>query len=68
MITPPTFSPAGVYAVRVYDPASQEPRYVVVDDYIPCDSEGQPVFAHCASFEQIWVMLLEKAYAKVSTR
>jgi Calpain family cysteine protease len=35
------------------------------DDYFPCDPvTGQPAFTHCNGPE-LWVMLLEKAWAKV---
>jgi hypothetical protein len=37
---------------------------VTVDDYFPCYPEGGPIFsrAHC---NELWVLLLEKAYAKL---
>ena len=38
---------------------------VTVDDLIPCLPKGPPMFASCNSSE-IWVMLLEKAFAKLS--
>jgi calpain-15 len=36
---------------------------VVVDDYIPC-KDGRIVFSH-AHDNELWVMLLEKAWAKI---
>lgn len=37
---------------------------VTVDDYFPCYPEGEPLFAR-AHGNELWVMLLEKAYAKL---
>ena len=38
---------------------------MVIDDYLPVDSEtGMPVFASCRQGE-MWVSLLEKAWAKL---
>lgn len=37
---------------------------VTIDDLFPCEPFGEPLFTNCANNE-IWVMLLEKAYAKV---
>ena len=41
--------------------------YVVVDDRIPCydNNEGTPVFARCRDNDELWVPLIEKAYAKL---
>ena len=38
--------------------------YVVVDDQIPCN-RGKPIFARCQDITEVWVMLIEKAYAKL---
>ena len=40
-----------------------EPINVVIDDLIPC-KDGNPAFTKSKNSE-LWVMLLEKAYAKV---
>ena len=37
---------------------------VVVDDYFPCFPNGGPLFSR-AHGNELWVLLLEKAYAKV---
>ena len=37
---------------------------VTVDDYFPCYEEGGPVFSR-ANGNELWVLLLEKAYAKL---
>ena len=38
---------------------------VVVDDYLPVDSDGDPAFGH-SKRPEIWVSLLEKAWAKLN--
>ena len=37
---------------------------VVVDDYFPCFTNGTPLFSR-GHGNELWVLLLEKAYAKV---
>jgi len=37
---------------------------VTVDDYIPCYNNGGPMFCR-ATGDELWVLLLEKAYAKL---
>ena len=39
-------------------------RTVTIDDFFPCYPLGQPIFSTAYSNE-IWVLLIEKAYAKV---
>ena len=36
----------------------------MIDDYLPVDQSGKPAFASCRDGE-IWVALLEKAWAKL---
>ena len=38
--------------------------YVIVDDFLPVNSSGKAAFASCRDGE-IWVSLLEKAWAKL---
>ncbi len=38
---------------------------VVVDDYIPIDGKGRPLFAKPSGGKEIWVMILEKCWAKL---
>jgi calpain-15 len=35
-----------------------------IDDYMPCELEGLPMYTR-NNFDELWVMLLEKAYAKL---
>ena len=37
---------------------------VTIDDYFPCHPLGQPIFS-TAHGTELWVLLLEKAYAKL---
>ena len=37
---------------------------VTVDDYFPCSVEGGPLFSR-SNGNELWVLLLEKAYAKI---
>lgn len=39
---------------------------MVVDDYVPVNEEGEPLFAKPAGGREIWVMLLEKCWAKLN--
>jgi calpain len=38
---------------------------VVVDDYLPFSQSGKLVYAHCRDKREMWVPLVEKAYAKL---
>lgn len=40
-------------------------KYVIIDDRVPVSKRRQFLFAHCADRQEIWVPLMEKAYAKV---
>ena len=53
---------AGIYMVRFYLNGIETP--IIVDDHLPVKSNGQPAFASCRDGE-IWVSLLEKAWAKL---
>jgi len=53
----------GAYCVSMH--FNGELREVIIDDRIPCDAATKmPIFAHCRRGE-IWLSLLEKAYAKL---
>ncbi len=38
---------------------------VVVDDFVPVDRYGEPLFAKPAAGREVWVMILEKCWAKL---
>jgi hypothetical protein len=41
-------------------------RYVIIDMRLPCnDYNEQPVFGRCTEMHELWVPLIEKAYAKI---
>jgi calpain-15 len=52
----------GIYRVKICK--GGEWIEVTVDDLFPCEPNGDPLFTSCIDNE-IWVMVLEKAYAKV---
>ncbi len=53
----------GIYMARVlYQGVLRE---VVVDDYVPVTQQGMPLFAKPAGGNEIWVMILEKCWAKL---
>ena len=54
---------AGIYAMRFY--VNGVEKVVVVDDYLPVDSDGMPAFAK-SKVPELWICLLEKAWAKLN--
>ncbi|KAL5708598.1 Calpain-type cysteine protease dek1 [Ranunculus cassubicifolius] len=57
------YNDEGIYTVRFCIQGEWVP--VVVDDWIPCESPGKPAFATSRNKNEIWVSILEKAYAKL---
>lgn len=57
-----TYNPEGVYRLRICK--NGEWIDVIVDDYIPCYFNGGPIFTR-GNGNELWVLLLEKAYAKL---
>ena len=55
--------PSGLYRVRLCQGGLW--RAVTVDDYVPCDQDGSPIFSRAAGSE-LWVLLIEKAMAKLA--
>ncbi|GFR49847.1 hypothetical protein Agub_g11947 [Astrephomene gubernaculifera] len=53
----------GKYRLRLYDAPKEAWVTLTVDDWIPCGSNGQPLFAK-PNGDEAWVLLLEKAMAK----
>jgi len=52
----------GVYGVRLF--LSGAWLYVLVDDYIALDDEGEKLYASCSDSNELWLPVLEKAIAK----
>ncbi|CAA6673108.1 unnamed protein product [Spirodela intermedia] len=63
VIITPEFNEEGVYTVRFCIQGEWVP--VIVDDWIPCESPGKPAFATSRKGNELWVSILEKAYAKL---
>lgn len=53
----------GIYVVRLQHRG--ELREVIVDDNVPINGKGEPLFAWPAQGGQIWPMILEKGWAKL---
>ena len=68
-VYPPIFHPfarKGLYCFSFFKNAKW--RYVIIDDKLPFmkdSSEPSFVFAHCREHRELWVPLIEKAYAKL---
>ena len=59
----PDVNVAGIYAMKLM--INGESKTVFVDDYIPVTPDGQPAFSSSRS-GNVWVLLLEKAWAKLN--
>jgi calpain-15 len=63
----PEINKAGIYAINFY--INGEKTQIIVDDAIPCDmslgKSGYPAFASSKTYGDLWVILLEKAWAKL---
>jgi len=60
------FASKGIYTIRFYKNGKW--KHVTIDDRIPCGPTGKPLYGTCRDPRQIWVSLLEKAYAKINGR
>ncbi|KAJ1405412.1 Peptidase C2, calpain, catalytic domain [Sesbania bispinosa] len=63
VIITPGYNEEGIYIVRFCVQGEWIP--VVVDDWIPCELPGKPAFATSKKGYELWVSILEKAYAKL---
>eukprot|EP00004_Rigifila_ramosa_P004752 TRINITY_DN1522_c1_g1_i1.p1 TRINITY_DN1522_c1_g1~~TRINITY_DN1522_c1_g1_i1.p1 ORF type:complete len:1361 (+),score=365.30 TRINITY_DN1522_c1_g1_i1:535-4083(+) len=63
MFEPRTYSPDGIYVVTLYK--NSQKIQVVIDDYLPCGHDNKLVYARSVNECEMWVSLLEKAYAKL---
>lgn len=52
----------GIYGVNLY--TLGVPHTVIVDDYLPLNSENKTLFAAPGTDKSLWVTILEKAFAK----
>ncbi len=58
------FKEFGLYVCAFYKDGCL--RFVIIDDLLPVfDSSGKLVFAQCKDSNELWVPLIEKAYAKI---
>ena len=57
-------SPCGVYSCSFYQNGKWED--VLVDDFIPITYGDRPLNARGSSLDEIWVPLIEKAFAKLN--
>lgn len=70
-VYPPIFHPfarKGLYCFSFFK--NSKWRYVIIDDKLPFikdSAEPSFVFAHCREHRELWVPLIEKAYAKLHT-
>jgi hypothetical protein len=63
MILTSDHGPWGAYAVQFY--VHGKPQTVVVDSAFPVDEKKRPAFARSTIAEELWVSIIEKAYAKL---
>jgi len=57
-------SESGKYTVRLYDIFHKRWEKVVIDDRLPCNGFGRPLFTPLTEGKALWPLLLEKACAK----
>lgn len=65
LITPSRPSSSGLYSVRLFNQRNGNWENILLDDYVPVDTNRRPCFARCHDPNTIWIMLLEKAFAKL---
>lgn len=58
-------SPEGRYIIRLFHPRKQRFVNICIDDQLPA-AYGQLVFSSITNQQEIWPVLLEKAFAKMS--
>ena len=56
------FKAFGLYVFKIFKNFNW--IYVIIDDRVPCKN-GKPVFGRNVSSHEMWVALVEKAYAKM---
>jgi hypothetical protein len=63
LVRPKDSKKRGRYVFRFFKEG--EWTSVEIDDRLPCDEFGNLIFGRCADKNELWVPLLEKAYAKL---
>jgi len=54
----------GLFVIRIYK--NVEWVYIIIDERIPVKKETKkPIFGTCKNVHEMWVALIEKAYAKL---
>merc|ERR1711865_757354 len=56
------YSPLGRYKIALWNPVKNERETFSIDDTIPCNKDGKPLFT-TPNGNELWVFLLEKAFA-----
>ena len=54
----------GLYKIRIYDPLAKKWRIIIVDDRIPCRKGTKSPRFMRPNGNELWAIILEKAYAK----
>ena len=66
-VYPPMFhlyQKKGIWCFRFFK--EMKWRYVIIDDRLPCNRANRlPIFGTCTNLTELWVPLIEKAYAKL---
>lgn len=58
------YNPRGLYKVRIFDPLKKKFEVVIVDDRIPCKKGTKTPRFMQPHGNELWAIILEKAYAK----
>eukprot|EP00760_Papus_ankaliazontas_P013868 PhM_4_TR15912/c0_g1_i2/m.77261 len=63
IIYPTTYEPdIGIHCVKFF--SGNDVFGIIIDDSLPCNAGGGPVFARSTESNELWVSFLEKAFAK----
>ena len=58
------YNPRGLYKIRIFDPQDERWKIITVDDRIPCKKGTKSPHFMKPNGNEMWAILLEKAYAK----